>query len=144
MGQGPRYCVGEEDDSELFKGGVVRKGCNPKPVCAPKKRKVETVSREQVESEKVEKQEVSVNTRQEEIETMKDTLIAGQSERKSDSKKDEPITIQEETETGTVSNIIMDWRTENQVTVQRDKKKIFHKKPQSRWTAKRCIHFLIL
>ena len=51
---------------------------------------------------------------------MKDTLIAGQSERKSDSKKDEPITIQEETETGTVSNIIMDRRIENKVTVQID------------------------
>ena len=116
----PDIVLGEEGDSELFKGRVVRKGCNPKPVCAPKKRKVETVTREQVESEKVEKQEVSINTRQKEIETMKDTLIAGQSEKKSDSKKDELITIQEETETGTVSNIIMDRRTENQVTVHID------------------------
>ena len=40
----PDIVLGEEDDCELFKGRVVRKGCNPKPVCAHKKRKVETVT----------------------------------------------------------------------------------------------------
>ena len=51
---------------------------------------------------------------------MTDTLIAGQIEKKSDSKKDEPITIQEETESGTVAYITMNRKTENQMTVQID------------------------
>ena len=114
----PDIVLGEEDDSELFEGRVVRKGCNPKPVCAPKKRKVETVTREQVESEKVEKQEVSVNTRQEEIGTMKDILITEQ--KKTNSKKEEPNIIQEESQSEAVSSVSVDRKAENQVVVQID------------------------